>query len=111
MHTTVFMWAGSGADGHTLTPHAACCALPRRLHYGPPSPAPVTLTLSPQLEGPPDLTYQALVGLAHLRDLVRRELERLRDGGQRVVEVTLLHVAHEHVLDEGEVDAALLRVG
>ena len=89
-------------SSYTQTPRAA---VPR------PSDGTHALALSPQLEGPADLAYQALVGLAHLCDLVRRELERLRDGGQRVVEVAVLHVAHEHVLDEGEVDAALLRVG
>eukprot|EP00966_Prymnesium_polylepis_P227247 5258511-Prymnesium_polylepis.1 len=81
------------ARGHSLVEARE----PRRGHHR-----------SPQGEGPPNIAEElgaaALPDLAHL---VRAELQRLRDRRQRVVQVALLHVAHEHVLEEGQVERRL----
>ena len=60
---------------------------------------------SPQPQHTADLSHHALVARSYLGDLVGRELEHLRQGGERIIEVTLLEAAHEDVLEEGEVDA------
>eukprot|EP00312_Isochrysidales_sp_CCMP1244_P011767 CAMPEP_0196698460 /NCGR_PEP_ID=MMETSP1090-20130531/44648_1 /TAXON_ID=37098 /ORGANISM="Isochrysis sp, Strain CCMP1244" /LENGTH=65 /DNA_ID=CAMNT_0042038123 /DNA_START=1 /DNA_END=198 /DNA_ORIENTATION=+ len=63
------------------------------------------MTRSPQSQPPEHAT--TAIGVTDGGNLLRRELERLGEDGQRVWQIAIEQVPDDHVLQKREVDAGL----